>query len=93
MTINRGAAKTLFWAAGNLPRIKTPRRTYEIVSFDPFETERSKGYTWGPCQTSINMLKWSCQLDWDHWDHWALVHNECNPQPCTECGGCRCDGE
>jgi hypothetical protein len=32
----------------------------------------------------------SMQLDWDHWDCWAVVHEGCDPMPCEVCGGCRC---
>lgn len=84
-------ARTLFWLGGKLSRIKTPHRVYEF-DFDSF-VRGEKGPAerrWLPCGFSIRLLKWSSQLDWDHWDHWALVHDGCASTPCYECGGCVC---
>jgi hypothetical protein len=83
------AAKAVYWLAGKLSRIQTPRRTYRIVSIDPFVSEPA-GRHWMSCQTSMKLLRLSLHLDPVHWDHWALVHDHCEPTPCPDCGGCEC---
>lgn len=90
--MRRRLAKTLYWIGGKLSKIQTPRKTYRLVSTHPFVTEPA-GRRWSSCQTSMRFLQWSMRLDWDHWGHWALQHNDCEPQPCPQCGGCFCPEE
>jgi len=85
-------AKTLFWCAGYLSRIKTPQRVYELASRDPLDF-RPAGWEWMSCETSMRLLKASTQIDPAHWDHWALGHNECGSHRCPQCGGCVCEDE
>lgn len=85
----RASAKALFRVAGLLSRIKTPRRTYTLVSTHPFVTEPSER-RWLPCETSVRLIKLSMRLDWEHWDHWACVHDDCHGLPCPDCGGVNC---
>jgi hypothetical protein len=90
----RSVAKALYVVGGYLSRVRTPRRTRRLVGYDQ-ENHRlitePGAWRWSPCRTSMRMLKLSMRLDWDHWDHWALQHRECNPEPCRECGGCKCE--
>ncbi|HEY9418073.1 MAG TPA: hypothetical protein VIQ30_25215 [Pseudonocardia sp.] len=88
--MKRALAKTSYKAAGWLSKVKTPTRTYALVSVDPFVTEPS-GRMWLSCPPSMWLLKQSMRLDLEHWDHWALVHDSCDPVPCAVCGGCGCE--
>jgi hypothetical protein len=88
-TPRRRVAKALYWASGKLSKIKTPTTTYRLVSVDPFVTEPA-GRSWMPCKLSMRVLKWSMHLDWHHWDHWACLHEKCDPVPCAVCGGGVC---
>lgn len=93
-------AKKIFWASGKLSKIRTPQRTYAVLNVDPDATDPDKMMTLGPakvswlsCRLSMRLLKWSMRLDWKHWDHWALVHEHCDPVPCAQCNGCVCQWE
>lgn len=86
----RVVAKALYWTSCVLQRIRTPRRVYRLVSFDPFTTE-PVGWHWLSCRPSMWLLKRSMRLDWDHWDHWALDHTDCNPSLCPGCAGMICE--
>lgn len=88
----RALAKLLFTASGWLSRIKTWQRWYELDNSDPPRTVVG-GRHWYDCNLSIKMMQKSLELDWDHWDHWACIHDWCDPHPCPECGGYRCDDE
>lgn len=88
-TRRRRLAKALFWASGKLSYIKTPSRTYELVSIDPFVTKMA-GWCRIPCAPSRKLMTWSMHLDWYHWDHWACIHEKCDPVPCAMCGGWIC---
>lgn len=88
-TSRRRLAKALFWASGKLRWIKTPGRTYKVVSFDPFITEKADIH-WLPWAPSRKLMTWSMHLDWHHWDHWACHHEKCDPVPCAVCGGWLC---
>lgn len=91
--MKRRLAKSLFWLGGQLSRIKTPRRTYQVVSYDPFKTERSE-FRWLSTRWSTKCYTASMRLDWEHWDHWALVHSHCGADElCPVCGGLVCDPE
>lgn len=90
--VKRALAKTTYKLGGWLSKVKTPTRTYALVSIDPFVTEPA-GRRWSACGPSMWLLKKSMRLDWEHWDHWALVHDKCNPVPCLDCGGCSCDDQ
>lgn len=83
-------AKTIYWIAGTLARIKTPQRTYRITSFEPLTTEYA-GRRWGAWSWSMKLLKLSARVDPDHWAHWALQHTDkCSGGLCGACGGTLC---
>lgn len=94
----RRLAKALFWLSGQLGRIKTYKRYYR---FDPTRWDRPEdaplpkmkpaGRHWTSCTLSSRLMGQSMQLDWDHWDHWACVHDTCGGDRCAECGGIACD--
>ena len=83
------AAKAIFWCAGQLSHVKTWQRTYEWVSDRPI-TFRPTGRIWSSCTASHRLMELSERIDLRHWEHWALVHDECDARPCQGCGGCRC---
>jgi hypothetical protein len=91
----RRVAKAACRLSGVLGRVRTPQRLY---SWDPEHPDgpgdglaRIPGRTWLSCGWSIGLLQWSQQLDWDHWDHWATVHDErCGSVVCQECGSIAC---
>lgn len=88
----RTRAKLAHRLGGYLSRIKTWQRTYELVDRDEDGFDfRPVGRTWMSCAASVRLEELAMQLDWDHWDHWALIHDDCDPTPCPECGGCVCD--
>lgn len=87
----RTRAKIAFRIGGYLSRIKTLQRTYTLVDTGGAFKFRPAGRVWTSCALSARLEKLSMQLDWDHWDHWALIHDECDPAPCPECGGGICD--
>jgi hypothetical protein len=92
-------AKIAYWLSGQLTRIKTNQMTYEWVNpqewMDSIAGEelpeldmRPAGKSKLPCRLSMKMLQWSDDLDYKHWDHWALDHTNCNEgYTCTQCGG------
>lgn len=87
-------AKKVFWFGGLMTRIKTPQRVYQARLGEP---ETSKPITfgkaeirWGSCRLSMRLLELSLRIDRHHWDHWALVHENCDPVPCAQCNGCVC---
>lgn len=90
-------AQKIYWVSGKLSKIKTPRRTYRVVSIDPeaknpddiMVTEPAE-VRWMSCHTSMRLLELSAKIDPHHWDHWALVHDRCGPTPCAQCHGCNC---
>lgn len=88
-TRKRDLAKALYWASGIVAKIKTRQTMYKMVSVDPFVTEVA-GRHWQACRLSMKMLKWSCQLDMEHWDHWACRHDKCDATYCAMCGGWLC---
>lgn len=89
---HRPLAKALFRASGHLSKVKTPQRWYELPpnADDRIELQFG-GWWWASCPATFRLLDLSMQLDWDHWDCWALRHEGCDPKPCDECGGCRCE--
>lgn len=91
-SIRTRTAKAVYWLAGKLSRIKTERMTYKLVSCDPVEFEPA-GKSKGSCKLSMDLLVWSQHLDWDHWDHWALQHADCEGERCPRCGGIICETE
>lgn len=92
MTIKRILAKILHYVAGLLSRIKTYQRFYTLDSFDP-PVFTLAGRHWSSCGLSTRLMGGAMRLDWDHWDHWACVHDQCNPSPCATCGGLKCADE
>jgi hypothetical protein len=87
--VKRSLAKTSYKLGGWLSKVKTPTRTYALVSVEPFVTEPA-GRRWSACGPSVWLIEKSMRLDEGHWNHWALVHDKCNPQPCVVCGGSIC---
>lgn len=84
----RRTAKAAFYCGSWLIRIKILRRTYQFNGWDkPFTFA---GWQWRPCNPSMRLVGLSMQLDWDHWDHWACLHEHCAGEPCAECGGVDC---
>lgn len=88
--MSRVLAKALFHLAGWLSRVKTYQRYYVLDPDNPGELKLG-GWHWFCCALSTQLLGKSMQLDWDHWDHWACVHDECDPRPCPECDGQVCN--
>lgn len=84
------AAMLVYWAAGVLSRVRTWQRVYEVATHEPL-TVRRLPRRWASCATSTRLLVLSTRLDPTHWDHWALQHNDCEPRPCTVCGGHICE--
>lgn len=95
MNTRRTTAKALHRVAGQLARIKTWQRTYQMTwdSPDVEPVHRPTGRVWLPCGLAFRVMGIAMNLDWDHWDHWAARHDEhcLNPRPCPECGGTACD--
>ena len=91
--IRRWLARCAYWTAGLLTHVKTPQRSWLVVSTDPFRVEKSPEQHWSSCRLSIKVLKWSMRLDPDCWEHWALVHERCNPIPCPVCDGGICTAD
>jgi hypothetical protein len=88
---HRPLAKTLFRVAGWLSKVRTYQRYYTYEGEDPTpDAFKLAGRHWSSCTLSLIVLDLSMQLDWDHWDCWAVVHEGCDPMPCEVCGGCRC---
>lgn len=92
-------AKGLYKLSGLLTGIKTYANFYSIdmeVTADPegmkdWELHTTYvGRRWGSWQFAYTVLNWSLKLDWEHWDHWALIHETCGWTPCTECKGRIC---
>jgi hypothetical protein len=91
--VRRWLARRLVWLSGQAARIKTRKYYYTVVSFDPWETERSAKPRWSTWSFSYRLLSWAMHLDWVHWPHWGLDHKECLSGPhevCTVCGGVIC---
>lgn len=88
----RAIARKIFRCAGWLSYVKTWQRTYDVLSENPYKFRRV-GRTWLSCTASIKLLELSERLDPHHWEHWALVHDECHPISCLDCGGQRCPGD
>lgn len=87
----RLVAKSLYWLGIQVARVKTPQRTYRVVSWDPVRTTEAAGRRWLPNRWGIKLIMFSSQLDWDHWDHWTGSHADCGGEKCPECGGIICD--
>jgi hypothetical protein len=90
--VKRALAKAAYGVGGWLSKVKTPTMSRRLVTADPFVTDPDRR-VWLPCGPSIWLTRKSMQLDWGHWDHWALIHDKCAPVPCAVCGGCSCDDE
>jgi hypothetical protein len=73
--------------------VKTYQRVYEMdLNGDEF-TSKPAGRAWLPNTLAVKLLSWSQTLDWAHWPHWALEHDDCFPFRCGECGGQLCGDE
>lgn len=88
-------AKAAFWLSGKLRFIREYRRFYVVTNVDVekgiFDSEPG-GRHWTENRVSMKLLRISMTLDPEHWDHWALVHENCRGYLC-ECGGYICDPE
>lgn len=92
-------AKISYWLAGELTRIKTKQQTWSWENpQEMFESDPNKplpemkmvkaGRVWLPCRFSLILLGLSEDLDYKHWDHWALEHRLCEDgHTCPDCGG------
>lgn len=90
----RRLARALFKASGYLSRIKTYQRFYTWTGdADSFADAKASGRHWTSCALSSRLMGQSMQLDWDHWEHWACIHDDCKAPRCAECGGLACDPE
>jgi hypothetical protein len=102
MIQNTRLAKICYWLAGELSRVKTWQQTYTWENCDKFfehdpETDgpelpeldmKKAGRLWLPCRLSMRLLGLSEDLDYKHWEHWALEHSLCDEGlPCHDCGG------
>jgi hypothetical protein len=87
-----GTAKTIFWCAGLLSRVRTPQRVYATHWPSPTSPPifTSLGWHWSSCRISMRLLTLSEQIDPGHWEHWAIDHSGCPSVPCPSCGGQRC---
>ena len=91
-------AQATYGFVGALWSIRVPRRSYRMLtSFDEFRRGEPlsfefAGWWRGPLPGLTQLLAWSADVD-PHWDHWALVHEDCEAVPCTTCGGYRCESE
>jgi hypothetical protein len=82
------SAKAAFRLSGKLRRVKTPQRYY-VLEPDSLEFTPG-GWRWFDCRLSQWLLRASLRWDPEHWDHWALAHEDCIPSPCSTCGGDVC---
>jgi len=82
-------AKIAYWISGKLSRIQTARPVYRLDEITEDGKIRSSpaGKRKMPCRLSMKMLGLSMRLDREHWDHWALKHDECNGSRCGKCNG------
>jgi len=81
-------ARAVFRCAGWLSCVKTWQRTYELA--DNPRGFRCVGRRWLSCAASIRLLGLSERIDPRHWEHWALVHDDCESVSCPDCGGRQC---
>lgn len=89
--MKRWLARRLVWLSGVVSHIKTRQRFNVLVSVDPFVT-RPGEVRWSSCRLTYKLLSWGMHLDWDHWPHWGLKHDQCGEHPvCEVCGGLVCD--
>lgn len=87
---HRPLAQALFQACGWAMKVRTYQRYYVVGATDDPTGLVHGGWHWSSCSLSTTVLELAMQLDWEHWDCWALVHDRCDPKPCDVCGGCRC---
>jgi hypothetical protein len=95
----RSLAKACFWLSMKLMHVKTWQRFY---TYNPEDWEDAQtflaakpevNWRWSSCQLAWKLNGWSQQLDWDHWEHWACVHETCDPVRCGVCGGFICSDD
>lgn len=90
MIQNRTLAKIVYRIGGLIRLIRTPQKVYQL-EFDGGLYDRIYvGRRWLPSRLSMKMLILSTRLDTEHWDHWALVHDQCGGEYCLECHGRVC---
>ncbi len=92
--MRRALSKAIFWLSGRLAYVKTPQRFYTLPKGDrTFELNfEYAGWHWCSCGLSGRLMELSERIDPEHWDHWALVHEDCDADYCAECGGKSCWG-
>jgi hypothetical protein len=95
MNMRRWLAKALFYGGGYLSKIKVPTRTYlmewDDVADEPTFTALER--RWMSNSWALALVTRSERYDPQHWEHWALTHNEaqCTDfRRCQECGGAVC---
>jgi hypothetical protein len=96
----RPLAKAAYRLGGHAAKIKRPMRIYALdLDNMPSDEEGAfnatfAGWRWMSINTCWRLMELSERLDPQHWEHWALVHNEdccVLPAPCPECGGTTCE--
>jgi hypothetical protein len=95
MTWRTHAAKAVYTLGGWLSRVKSYQRVYSMNWDDPDADPEftPAGRCWLSCNASLKLLKWSEHIDPGHWEHWALMHDDCPAIPCPSCGGYLCPDE
>lgn len=85
-------AKITYWASGQLSRIKTTQQLWKLDEItDDGIISSPAGRRKLPCRLSVKVLGWSMRLDREHWDHWALKHDDHDGSRCDRCGGIICE--
>lgn len=74
----RTAAKAVYAVASVLLRVRVPHHYHGLPA--------AKNWYWEAPELAFRALRWSEDLDREHWEHWALIDNEPRER-CTECGG------
>lgn len=95
MTTRTALAKGVFKVSGLLFYVKTYQRFW-LLDLDAGLSDlldskrRHDGRHWSSCALSMRLLGWSENIDPQHWDHWALVHDDEPATRCRDCGGYIC---
>jgi hypothetical protein len=82
--LHRRLARWLLTASGWLAHIHTPQRMYGSEDGAPLEYV---GRRWTQCVASVRLLELAEEMDAEHFDHWALIHDGCDGWLCLKCGG------
>lgn len=85
-------AKLLITLGGQLSRIRTPQRIYQVEwdqESDNYDFTY-QGRRWMPCSWGTKLLVSAWHIDPEHFDHWGLEHDTCSDGKCEDCGGDLC---